>query len=63
MAAAERKAEVALETYRLLGVPSFCFHDRDAAPERASLAESVANLERMADRFARKMERAKVRLL
>ncbi|MFW5678976.1 MAG: xylose isomerase [Pseudomonadota bacterium] len=63
LAAAEQKAEVAFEMFRLLGVPFFCFHDRDAAPEGASLAESTANLERIADRFARKMETAKVRLL
>jgi xylose isomerase len=44
-------------------VPFFTFHDVDAAPEGASLAESVANLNAIADLFEAKMASAKVRLL
>lgn len=63
MAQAMAKAEVAFELFRLLDVPFFCFHDRDVAPEGATLAESEANLARITDVFAEKMQTAKVKLL
>ncbi len=63
MAAARAKAEVGFELFRLLDVPFFCFHDRDIAPEGATLAESNRNVREIAELFARKMETAKVRLL
>lgn len=63
MAQARAKADVAFELFRLLGVPYFTFHDVDAAPEGASLAESVANLNAIADLFEQKMAASKVRLL
>ena len=63
MAQAERKAEVAFEFFSKLGVPFFCFHDRDVAPEGDTFRESCARLDRMADRLAAHMERTGVRLL
>ncbi len=63
MAQARAKAEVAFDLFRLLDVPFFCFHDRDVAPEGATLAESNANLNAIADLFASKMATAKVKLL
>ncbi len=63
MAQARAKADVAFEMFRLLDVPFFCFHDRDIAPEGATLAESNANLASIADLFAERMASAKVRLL
>jgi xylose isomerase len=60
---AHRKADVAFEMFRLLDVPFFCFHDRDAAPEGATLNETNANTRAIAEVFARKMEGAKVKLL
>ncbi|TMJ53451.1 MAG: xylose isomerase, partial [Alphaproteobacteria bacterium] len=63
MALARAKADVAFELFRLLDVPFFTFHDADAAPEGGSLAESVANLNAIADLFEEKMAAAKVRLL
>lgn len=63
MALARAKADVAFELFRLLDVPFFTFHDVDAAPEGASLSESVANLNAIADLFEAKMASAKVRLL
>ena len=63
MALARAKADVAFELFRLLDVPFFTFHDADVAPEGRSLAESVANLNAIADLFERKMAAAKVRLL
>ena len=63
MAQARAKAGIAFELFRLLDVPFFTFHDVDAAPEGQSLAESVANLNAIADLFEQKMASAKVRLL
>ena len=54
---------MAFELYELLGVPFFTFHDRDIAPEGASLAESNRNVRAIAEVFAKKMETAKVQLL
>jgi len=63
MELARAKADIAFELFRLLDVPFFTFHDVDAAPEGASLAESVANLNVIADLFEQKMASSKVRLL
>ena len=63
MALARAKADIAFELFRLLDVPFFTFHDVDAAPEGASLAESVANLNAIADLFEQKMASARIRLL
>ncbi|QFR32972.1 xylose isomerase [Ancylobacter sp. TS-1] len=63
MALARAKADVAFELFRILDVPFFAFHDRDIAPEGASLKESNANVRAIADIFAKKMESEKVRLL
>jgi xylose isomerase len=63
MANAKLKADVAFEAFDILGIPFFTFHDRDIAPEGASLAESNRNVREIADVFARKMETRKVKLL
>jgi len=63
MAQAERKAEVAFELISKLGVPFFCFHDRDVAPEGATFRESCDRLDRMAERLAAHMEAHGVGLL
>ncbi len=63
MAGARLKADVAFEMFDILGLPFFTFHDRDIAPEGASLAESNRNVREIADIFARKMETRPVRLL
>ena len=63
MTQAAMKADAAFELFELLDVPFFCFHDRDIAPEGATLAESNRNVRAIAEIFARKMETAKVRLL
>lgn len=60
---AAEKADVAFELFRLLDVPFFTFHDVDVAPEGATLDESIANLEAVADIFEEKMNDSKVRLL
>ncbi|WP_316183245.1 xylose isomerase [Bradyrhizobium sp. SZCCHNRI1009] len=63
LAMARAKADVAFDLFRLLDVPFFTFHDVDAAPEGATLKESVANLNAIGDLFEQKMASAKVRLL
>jgi xylose isomerase len=63
MAAAHTKMDAAFEFFAKLGVPFFCFHDRDIAPEGVSFRESSANLDTMVDYAARKMDETGVRLL
>ncbi|NQZ89870.1 MAG: xylose isomerase [Colwellia sp.] len=60
---AEQKAKVAFEFFEKLGVPYFCFHDTDIAPEGASLKESHANVDHIADIFEQEMSRTGVKLL
>ena len=63
MAQAVHKAEVAFDLFRLLNVPYFTFHDRDIAPEGATLRESNLNVRRIGEVFARKMQDSGVGLL
>ncbi len=42
---AQRRARVAFEFMEKLGAPYYAFHDRDVAPEGATLAESHRNLD------------------
>lgn len=63
MEAAHLKADVAFEMFAILGSKFFTFHDRDIAPEGASLAESNRNVSEIADVLARKMEETGVELL
>ena len=44
MEAATQKMEAAFEFFTKLGVPFYCFHDRDIAPEGATFKETAANL-------------------
>ncbi len=60
---AEHRTDVAFEFFEKLGVPFFCFHDRDVAPEGGTFRESCAHLDHMVDRMAQHMERTGVRLL
>jgi xylose isomerase len=63
MKLALQKADAAFELFRILGVRYFTFHDRDIAPEGATLAESNANVRRVGEVLARKMAKHKVGLL
>ncbi len=60
---AQMKLEAAFEFFEKLGTPYYCFHDRDIAPEGASLAESHDLLDKIADQAAAQMERTGVKLL
>ena len=63
VAAATDKMDAAFEFFTKLGVPFYCFHDRDIAPEGGSFKETAAILDEMADRAAAHQERTGVELL
>ncbi len=63
MIAARAKLDAAFEFLEKLGVPFYCFHDRDIAPEGRTFGETRANLEAMVDRAAAHMSRTGIRLL
>jgi xylose isomerase len=63
MEAAKIKADAAFDLFRVLDLPFYTFHDRDIAPEGASLKESLANFHTIADYLAKKMEGSKTKLL
>jgi len=63
MRQALHKADVAFELFQILDVPFFTFHDRDIAPEGATLAASNDNVGRIADVFERKMAETGIKLL
>lgn len=56
MQMARLKADIAFELFRLMRVPFFTFHDRDIAPEGATIGESNRNVREIGEVFARKME-------
>jgi xylose isomerase len=60
---AKQKGAAAFELFEKLGAPYFCFHDRDVAPEGATLAETNDILDRMTDQLAGHMQRTGVKLL
>ena len=63
MKQAEHKADMMFELLRLVDAPYFTFHDRDIAPEGASLAESNLNVRHIGEIFARKMQDSGRKLL
>lgn len=63
MALARRKLDVAFEFFTKLGVPFFCFHDRDLAPEGDDFRESARRLDTMLDAAEAKMAETGVGLL
>jgi len=60
---AERKIDAAFELIAKLGAPFFCFHDRDVAPECATLRESHALLDRVLERVEKHMQKRGIGLL
>ena len=63
MDAARAKMAAAFEFIAKLGVPFFCFHDRDMAPEGRTFAESRRNLETLVDEAGERMAQTGIRLL
>jgi xylose isomerase len=60
---AKAKAESAFDFFAKLGVPFYCFHDRDVAPEGDSPRESLENLKIITDELAKHQQRTGVKLL
>lgn len=63
MTQAKLKADAAFDLFRVLDLPFFCFHDADVAPGGETLAETLKNLDTMADYLGKKMESSKTKLL
>ena len=61
--AAEEKLDAAFEFFTKMTVPYFCFHDRDMAPEGASVAESEKNLQHLVGLAKARQQETGVRLL
>lgn len=59
----KNKADAAMELMNLLSIDYFCFHDRDIAPEGATLAETNQNLDIISDYLKTLMEKNGKRLL
>jgi xylose isomerase len=58
-----RRARVAFEFIDKLGAPFYAFHDRDVAPEGATLAETNKNLDAVAKVLQEEQERTGIKLL
>ena len=60
---AKNRAKVAFEFMEKLGAGFYCFHDRDVAPEGATLAESNKNLDAIVKVLKEEQQRSGIRLL
>lgn len=60
---AKIRVEVAFELFSKLGVPYFCFHDKDIAPEGSSLAESNNNIDVIVAKIKEYMRDSGMKLL
>ena len=58
-----KRVRVAFEFMDKLGVPFYCFHDRDVAPEGKSLKETNANLDKVVAAMKEEQQRTGIRLL
>lgn len=60
---AKRRVEASFEFFDKLGIPFFCFHDRDIAPEGETLRETNRNLDVIVGMIKEYMKTSKVKLL
>ncbi|MEC7680246.1 MAG: xylose isomerase [Planctomycetota bacterium] len=60
---AQNRARAAFELFEKLQAPYYAFHDRDVAPEGATLAESNQNFDAVADVLQEEQDRTGVKLL
>jgi xylose isomerase len=63
LAAAEDKLDAAFEFFTKMGVPYYCFHDRDLSPEGRSVAESEKFLQHMVELAAERQKSSGLKLL
>ena len=60
---AVKRVDVAFEFMEKLGVPFYCFHDRDVAPEGKTLTESHKNLDAVVKKLKEAQQRTGIELL
>ncbi len=60
---AQRRVRAAFEFIEKLGAPFYAFHDRDVAPEGATLAQTNKNLDAIAKTLKEEQQRTGIRLL
>jgi xylose isomerase len=58
-----KRVRVAFEFMEKLGVPFYCFHDRDVAPEGKSLSETNKNLDAVVKALEEEQQRTGIKLL
>ena len=58
-----KRVRVAFEFISKLGVPFYCFHDRDVAPEGSNLRETNANLDKVVKALKEEQQRTGIKLL
>jgi xylose isomerase len=63
MEMAETRVKAAFEFIEKLNLKYFTFHDRDVAPEGATLKESISNLQHIAGKIEEEMHRTGIKLL
>ncbi len=63
VANAQKRVRVFFEICEKLQMPYFCFHDRDVAPEGATLAETNKNLDEVVKVFKEEIERTGIQML
>src|SRR5262249_44951573 len=60
---AVKRVRVGFELFEKLGVPFYCFHDRDVAPEGKTLRETNANLDKVVAVLKEEQQRTGGKLL
>jgi xylose isomerase len=60
---AVKRVRVAFELMEKLGVPFYCFHDRDVSPEGKTLRDTNANLDKVVKALKEEQQRTGIRLL
>lgn len=63
MTAAHQRMDAAFEFFTKLGVPYYCFHDRDVAPEGSSVAESEKRLRQLVEAAKQRQQETGMKLL
>ena len=60
---AKAKIDAAFELFEILGVPFFCFHDRDIAPEGETLRETNRNLDIIVEHVKEHLKNSSTKVL
>lgn len=60
---ARLKADIAFEFFKKLGVPYYCFHDIDIAPDGTSLQDYLSNFDAMVEVLSQKQQESGIKLL